>query len=253
MEDCKMSSVRKEAWYREALQEGPISELEQRVRLGEMDALHQLGREYLRNKRLPTFSTDTWAIVLPYCIALVREGGEEEAWASDFMWKASRETGYLPAVPRSEIAYIPYGLAPKITISRGWEVQTEGSTQEGDVEDRGMVNAEGERISFNDPENPNPWTTHNFDLQVELDDLMDELDQEYSSHLYEGEGAFIKDLDREDAQEEFGETYHDEVWGDRVDDYHGESLATVIAGRFEIHIENPHHRERISAWLQERA
>ena len=37
----------------------------------------------------------------------------------------------------------------------------------------------------------------------------------------------------------------------QVDDYYGESLATVIAGKLEIHIKNQRHSERISAWLQE--
>jgi len=213
-------------------------------------ALFELGRLYLRVKKMPEIPDPVWSQIFPIVTKMVQEESPEE-WASHFMWRASQATGHLPDVSKEEVEYIPFGLAPKITYREGWTVLTNGSSSEGDFEDLGMVDVEGERISYRNHLDPEPWKTHNFDQEMDLDDLLQWLERDFGLDTDSSEPHFRKILDREDAQEEFGDTYNDDAWGNETHPYDESPMSEVVGGEFEVFIPRADHLERILQWLQE--
>lgn len=244
-----MTTIRVEAWYQEAeSQEQLFSRMQKLVEQGDRDALHELGRLYLRTGKTPTFTPQQAASMLPVLvqIATMDEGLD---WAVDLMWMASKACDILPNVPKELTNWIPVGAAPRIKYTKTWEVMTEGSSQAGDYEDLGWVTVDGGLLSSRGSHRGNQPPDSQITHEEDLDDFLTGLEYEYSD-LWEN-GGLVRNLDREAAQGEFGDTYNEEAYGDEVDDYYGESLATVIGGKFEIYIENDQHREQIMRWVSE--
>jgi hypothetical protein len=112
------------------------------------------------------------------------------------------------------------------------------------------VTVDGDHLSSRGSHHENQPPDSQIIHEVDLDDFLQGLEWEGYTDLWEN-GGLVRNLDRESAQDEFGETYNEETYGDEVDDYYEESLATVIGGKLEIHIENEQHQTQIMKWVQE--
>lgn len=240
--------IQKESWYKETTEKS-LRELERAAEEGNLGALYQLGREYLRTKQIPKLSSNAWATFMP-ALEGMDSDSEEGEWAWVFLWAAAKVTETLPNVDSIDYLWaVPEEVKPRVRYSKSWEVMTEGSVSEGDMADTGMFNSEGEMISYRnfDREGKPPWETHNFIQEAALDDFVEMLKE--GPYSIEGGDWWTRSLDREDAQNEFGDTYGEDLGP--PSDYDGTPSNEVVGGGFSIHLENfKEYLDRIDGWVR---
>lgn len=239
--------IHRESWYREATERSQ-RELEKAAEGGDLGALYQLGREYLRTKKIPKLPPATWITFMP-TLEKVSQDSEEGEWAWVFLWAAAKATETMPDVDSAkDLWMVPEEAMPRIKYERSWSVQTDGSTREGDNQDYGMETSEGDRISFmNIGEGEPPWKLHDFTQETSLDDFLDMLRNE--GYIIEGGDYWTKWVEIQEAQGEFGETYGEDLGP--PSDYDGTPYNEVIGGRFDIHLKNfQEYQDRIDGWVK---
>lgn len=221
--------ILREPWCRES-NEKHLSNLEEKYLRGDESVFYELLKLAVRNSRLPHYAQ------------LVTEAYESWNGPSDellkILWAVSKETGKLPDVPVDAVKWIPIDVEPDVQYTQTWEVVTERSAAEGDVEARGYysghslwtleeMKAEGEDVS-------------NFVITVPLSNFVEEL------RYWESQGAYWTIYySGWDASQEFG----DEIGELEEDSEPGYSNA-VLGGTYSIHLENDAWFKQIDKWVR---